>query len=261
MNKWPNLLPEDYNTYSEICKRGVEEEEIFNTFKSQPRYVDILEHTLPHQANDYISLIEKSYKDFDIPYEELFKNDEIGSPQKSVFMIKDMVRVISPSNLRYLYFGLDILNFLQENDVLEANIVEIGGGYGGQCYYLNKLAPVFGIKINKYIIFDLPDSAKLAQKFLDKIGIKNTKCIEINETETDLKDFNFVFSNYAYSEFDKSVRDVYLDKVISKMNSGYFAWNTDEPMDQYILESKIINIEPEKPETRPGNKVVKFINK
>ena len=259
MNKWPDLLPEDYNTYTDICKKAVEDDNIFNTFKSQPRYTDILEHTLPHQANEYINLISKSYNDLEIPCEDLFKNDDIGSPQKSGFLFKDMQRIVSPSNFRYLYYGLEILSFLQENDILETSIIEIGGGYGGQCYYLSKLAPIFDIKIKKYLIFDLEDPSKLSKKFLDKIGIKNVKCEVLPESRENITEYNFIFSNYAYSEFDASVRKEYLDKVISKVKSGYFAWNTEAEYDSYFSENSIFRVYPEKPETRPGNKIITFI--
>jgi putative sugar O-methyltransferase len=45
----------------------------------------------------------------------------------------------------------------------ELNIVEIGGGYGGTCYWLRKL---MGDRVSRYAIVDLPEASVVQSYFL-----------------------------------------------------------------------------------------------
>jgi hypothetical protein len=49
----------------------------------------------------------------------------------------------------------------------ELNIVEIGGGYGGLCYWMHRL---LGIRINRYVIVDLPEVNLVQAYFLSSLG-------------------------------------------------------------------------------------------
>lgn len=46
------------------------------------------------------------------------------------------------------------------------NIVEIGGGYGGTCYWMRK---IFGERIRRYVIVDLPEGALVQSYFLGSV--------------------------------------------------------------------------------------------
>ncbi len=260
MSKWPNLLPEDYFAYSKVCRDAVIDDAVFSEFKRNESYTEILEHTNYDQGCKYLDLIDRYFKDVNIPFDTLFKNDDYGNPHKETFYIRDIPRTISPSNLRYLYIGLDILNTLQQQDILEANIVEIGGGYGGQCLYLHKLAPLFNININKYLIFDLPDTVKLIQKYLANFDGIKFKCLTVDNIN-DIQDINFVFSNYAYSEFDPSIRKKYFDTILKESNLIYMLWNTDNEIDSFLQETFLITAAEEEPKTSDQNKKLIFTRK
>lgn len=78
---------------------------------------------------------------------------------------------------------------------------------------------------------------------------------------------DFFMSSYAFSELQKSVQDMYIEKVISKAKAGYISWDgqfskTEYGIDGYSLEeflNKIPNpkVIPEEPvSTSPNNRII-----
>ena len=51
----------------------------------------------------------------------------------------------SPTNLRYILHGLLILSYIKTIGLTSTNIVEIGGGYDGLCFYIYNMAKLFDI--------------------------------------------------------------------------------------------------------------------
>ena len=58
-----------------------------------------------------------------------------------------------------------ILKYIKEFDLKDLNIIEIGGGYGGLCYYLKNIAELYNINISSYTIFDLEFVNNLQNNF------------------------------------------------------------------------------------------------
>jgi hypothetical protein len=144
---------------------------------------------------------------------------------------------------------LDIKHLFTTLDNL--NIVEIGGGYGGQCKILND---IFSIK--NYTIIDLEEANMLQKKYLSKLNITN---IEFqNNLSYKSESYDFCISNYAFSECNKDIQRKYLDDIVLKSKHGYMINNrkedySKEDLIEIIPNSKLL---PEIPLTGNNNYVI-----
>ena len=237
-------------------------------FKCNNIYNAILEHVSKEIGDDYLSVIKNKFSDI---FNENFShitticklNDYIGNPILYNF---DNFITCSPSNLRYILHSFLILNYIKECKLNDVNIIEIGGGYGGLCFYLYKLCHIFNININSYTVYDLPEPLLLQKKYLSYYNIVNVNYknlqndienkISQNFVET-LKENSFLISNYAFSEISMNIQNIYSKYILNPFVShGFLAWNH---IDVYkFIENKSIKIEPEYPLTGSGNKYVFF---
>ncbi len=204
----------DIYSYKNICKLAYEDDTFFNTFKTNKYYNEILEHVTYEQGLLYLDYLNANFPEFIDNLDAFKKNDEYG--RCKAYYYYDNVGYISPTTLRYIKVAHDIKSLFDLNG---KKVVEIGTGYGGQCFILSQM---FNIK--EYCLIDLDEVLLLNKKYLDKL---NTRCRPINISELDNieEEFDFVISNYAYSELNKSLQDLYWDKIISRSNNGYFTLN------------------------------------
>jgi hypothetical protein len=217
-------------------------------FKSNPNYTNILEHVSHELGVIYLKEIKTNFDSLFLDNKEIFinlclENDKYGMPNKYEF---ENFCSCSPTNLRYLLHALIILKYMQDCNLNNINIVEIGGGYGGLTLFIFKLSFLFKININSYTIFDLLEPMLLQKKYLDLFNIKiNT--YEISENFT-LNNNSFLISNYAFSEISKELQSVYIKKMINPyISHGFLCWNHIPVYD--FINDKIIDVEEEYPMT------------
>lgn len=252
------------NEYSHVsvCKESMINENIFNNFKNIPEYTNILEHANQQQGAEYLNIIfnNKEYEKFD--WNLLLENDLIGNPitynYKNIFEeynTKLNNYNISPTTLRYISFGINIMKYIM-NYEKNIDIVEVGGGYGGQCKILFDLSKIYDINIKSYTIIDLPDVSDLQKKYLEKLGYIN----KINYQKSDnvvIKNYDLFISNYALSEFTDDVRDYYIENVLKFSKYYYMIWNTEKIQD-YLINSEILE---EIPKTGLYNRILIYKDK
>ena len=222
----------------------------------------MLEHVGKSHGNQYLNEIKKKFRTF---YEDnlefLIKvchlNDKYGKTVKCNF--KNFT-ICSPSNLRYILQSLLILEHIKKNNLNNVNIIEIGGGYGGLCLFVYKIAELYKININSYVIFDLPEASKLQKIYLDSLNIKNVECYQLDNFK-DLEKDSFLVSTYAFSEIPISIQKEYISKIINPYtNFGFIAWN-NIPVYDFVKDS-IIEKEKEYPVSGHNNNYyVKFYPK
>jgi len=240
-----------YVKYTNYCKQIVTNNILFQTFRRYPDYTYMLEHVTYKQGEEYLEQILEKYSEYinkEI-LEDVQKNDNIGSPIKYNYTINNMVYSLSPTTLRYLYIALDSLNSVKNK---ELEIVEIGGGYGGQCRLIYILAPIFNITVKNYTILDLYYPNLVQKKYLEKfnINITATTIDKFNSNRVDL-----LISNYALSEIDSKYQDCYID-IINTSKFGYMLWNRPNIMES--IKNKNPIIENEVPLTGKGNVLIKY---
>jgi putative sugar O-methyltransferase len=213
------------------------------TFKSHPDYSGILEHVWYELGVNYMNEIQKRFNSVynenkDLLIDLCDKNDSIGKPTKHFF---ENFTLCSPTNLRYIYHSMLILTYMQDCMLNNIDIIEIGGGYGGLCFYIHKMSHLFNIKINSYTIFDLKMPLILQKKYLDNLDIQNINYSEMDDI-TNLKKNSFLISNYAFSEISYELQKKYTNNVLNPyVSHGLLVWNW---IDVYpFIENKDINVE------------------
>lgn len=202
------------STYPNFCLLAANNDLIFANFKNHPTYRQILEHVTYELGLQYLKIIRDEYPDLINSFDRCRENDSIGNPPTYDY---GNAGLFSPTTLRYIKVAGDLKR--QFGDLSQLHIVEIGGAYGGLCKILSELGG-FG----SYTIIDLPQSNALAKKYLKLQGVENVFFID-SDRLSEVRDYDLVISNYAFSEIDKLEQSHYINKVISKTPNGYMTLN------------------------------------
>ena len=210
---WSCIETESINPYSQICIEAVKNDNVFNKFKTDPRYTAILEHVPIEQGEIYA----RDIQDYDIDSDliDLFKeNDIVGGA--NLINYGEPFGHISPSTLRYIQNALDISYFFGEGELNK--IAEIGGGYGGLCKTISCLC-----EFGEYHIYDMKEASKLQEKYLSYFDIEGD--IMYHSEPEKLEDIDLLISNYAYSELGENLQDLYYNNVIRNSKKVYMILN------------------------------------
>lgn len=203
--------------YPQFCLNAALSDKIFKNFKTSPIYREILEHVDLKFATEYIKEIKKYNPELlkGELIEKFKKNDKYGNPK--LFEFDDLGK-ISGTTLRYINILSLIISMF---DSLEGkNVCEIGVGYGGQMRIISEY-----FNLNSYTLVDMHQVLMLAQKFLDCYPIKTTINYKtMHELSYDTK-YDFVISNYAFSEITREFQEIYIEKVLKNSKSGIMVMN------------------------------------
>jgi hypothetical protein len=248
-----------YDAYTNYIKSFINEDIRTWTFKSSPEYRIILEHCTEEHGNQYIAAIQERFGELYERNKGLLvdicrANDIYGNTIKCDFA---NFTTCSPSNLRYILHSFLVLSYMKACMLKNVDIIEIGGGYGGLCFFLHKLAGLFEITIDSYSIFDLEEPSLLQKKYLEGLGIvANMNFLHIDSVKN-LKKNSFLVSNYAFSEISMDLQKRYTADVLNPYTShGFLAWNF---IDMYnFIDNKKISVEREYPSSAPNNRYVRF---
>lgn len=238
-----------YDNYTNYIKSFIHDEISEWKFKSDPHYNSILEHLSKTQGDNYLFEISNRFNVFyntNTPLLiELCKlNDSCGSPTKHDFL---NFANCSPTNLRYILHSLLILTFMNESNLNNVDIVEIGGGYGGLCFFIYRLSHLFNIHISSYSIFDLQEPLLLQKKYLENLNVNNVNFTGLDDLEN-IKQNSFLISNYAYSEISLDLQKKYTDKLLNPyISHGFLTWNFIKLY--HFINNKMIKTEREYPLT------------
>lgn len=239
--------------YPGVCLRASQDEETFKVFKTIPEYTQILEHTSVEFGHKYIEIIKRDNPQL-LNSENINKfktNDLYGGSTPHDFG----EFTIAPSTLRYIKVLSDLIKVFGSLD--DFKIAEIGGGYGGQC---KVISDYFNIK--DYHIADIDEANKLTAKYLDKLNVKNVRNSTFDKLE--VEEYDLVISNYAYTELDRGLQDLYKETIINGSTNGYITNNfiihfaVGGNFDTYS-KSELLNLKPnmqvmeEEPLTAPDN--------
>jgi len=140
-------------------------------------------------------------------------NDAIGAPPVEDFGALGRFNIYT---LRYIKILWDLERLFGSLDGLA--ILEIGGGYGGQCAIAARR-----FAFAAYDILDLPESGELARRFLDTAGIAGARCVA--DAGALKPRYDLVISNYAFSELDDAVRSAYRTTLLPRCARGFMLWN------------------------------------
>jgi len=143
----------------------------------------------------------------------------LGSPD--IFFSDELNTLMSANCARYIYHAILISKYMSKKfQHVPFDVVEIGGGYGGLCYWLR----VFQQSIQTYTIVDLPIACKLQQKCLTYLKTERQSITDSNTFKKGSLPV-FVISNYGYSEFNEYYQNLYKTTILSKADAGFMIWN------------------------------------
>ena len=119
------------------------------------------------------------------------------------------------------------------------DIVEIGGGYGGQCLIISKV-----FNFNSYTIIDLKEPSALQRRYLDYHKVPNVRCITPEVLE--FNNIDLCISNYAFSEIARPFQDMYIEKVIMPAKKGYLTCNVfgNDNIHAPLTRRDVIHLKP-----------------
>jgi len=247
----------DNGSYPNFCLLASKDNSIFNAFKQNPVYTIILEHTSFHYGNEYLNILKSRYSKNNLLniINKVKINDSVGSASIQKFILENEDINISPSTLNYTKVWSDICNLFGNRSDLK--VCEIGGGYGGQATVAYNFT---GFK--KWDIIDLAEAAALQNKYLNHLEIKNANAYSFNEMDKLLPEYDLCISNFAFSEVQRDLQEIYINKILLKSKNGYmimnFGWKLDNLVTPVYLKSIIpnLNIVDEVPKTGPNNCLV-----
>lgn len=243
----------DRPLYKAICRTAAEYDEVFDTFKQHEDYTPVLEHMNQQQGNGYKNIILTDNVLDKSKFEKFKENDIYGSP--IVYDYGTEFGMISPSTLRYVKILSDLENHFCSLD--NFNIIEIGGGYGGQA---KLIMDYFNIK--EYNFIDLPEALALAKKYLGKFNYPNLNFLDFNNLPN--KKYDLVISNYALSECSREMQEIYIDKVLNNTKYGYMIMNTirrdNIPQSEWLKKLSNVELYPDLPKTANGNYIMIYTN-
>ncbi len=203
----------DVADYRTCCARAAADPSAFATFRRDPAYPQILEHADAAAGAEAGSIALERHPQFGDLLDEFRRNDFCGGPLVHRF---DGFGEFSPTTLRYVKV-LGDLEWLF-GDLSGLRIVEIGGGYGGQCRIIRSR-----FRVGSYTIHDLPEAAQLAKRYLDAFQIQDVAFNPPLDGRSRAVDL--LISNYALSEIRRSMQDRYFAELLSGATRGYMIWN------------------------------------
>ena len=245
----------DYSSYDSFCLEASRNDVAFQTFKSNPKYMEILEHVSQAQGLEYLKLL---WEEFRLGENDIVdfckKNDLLGSPIKHRY---SDILICSPTSIRYIYHANLILSWMKQLDTKNIKIVELGCGYGGLCLAIQHFAKRYGVDIERYALIDLANASQLQKRYL--VEYSQNTFLEFHSAEDHGKTLDgtdwFFISNYCFSEISSENQRKYIENLLPKCQHGFLAWNM---IDLYEFGKPILNHQPERPLTGSKNRFVFF---
>jgi len=242
----------DRSDYANFCDLAGRDERVFADFKRHPVYNQVLEHVTEQQGDAYLEKIRSDYPHLLEFLPQFKENDLYGNPRTCSY---GSLGNISPTTLRYVKVLGDLVSLF--GALADLDIVEIGGGYGGQC---KTISACCGFR--SYTLIDLEPCLRLARRYLDTHQIQGIRYRTMRKLN-DVDAYGLAISNFAFSECARHVQEVYFKKVLSASSRGYVTCNVIAPekFDSFTREEFLRRIPgatalPEEPLTHERNFVI-----
>jgi len=198
--------------YLGIVRASLVDDISFSKFKANREYREILEHVDREFGMQYLNVI-KRYGNSNPDLINFLKMD-FCKPFRYTY---GGLGRVSPSNLRYGKVALDLRALFGSLD--NFRVSEIGIGYGGQLHALSMLS-----KLSTYSFYDLPQVTQLASQYLSRQA-PNLNFYKSGNFMDQSSELDLVISNYAFSELDRTLQEIYMKNVVSRSKRGYFIYN------------------------------------
>lgn len=234
-----------------FCKEALLSKEAFSHFRRSEFCLQMIDNCTQVQGIQFLTFISEHYPHLLKQFDLFRANDLIGDPLKEPF---GRFGAFCPTTLRYVKIAGDLQTLF--GDLSGKRVIEIGGGYGGQCRILSTL---FSFK--EYVIVDLPQVLELTKKYLDHWGLKHVRYMRAEELPLEAS-YDLVISNYAFSECNYQTQVNYLEKILLHSQCGYmicndFGYFKKRTLYDYLIDSKLAaTLSEERPLTGTHNYLI-----
>jgi hypothetical protein len=240
----------DEPNYLAVCLLAAQNSQVLKNFKRCHEYRLVLEHVTRRQGEQYLGHIKNN--------DPILRNmkeislHEIGDPLEYPYK---GIGNCSPTQLRYAKIMQD-LQYLYDFSQIK-NITEIGIGNGGQAAQIcNMVAPT------EYNFIDLRPVLDITRLLISKYNFATNFNYLVPSNVEELFSDLFI-SNYAFSELNKKIQNLYLEKILKNSTRGFMLYNHihENPNTGYRA-SEILDRIPgsialaEVPHTYPGNLLI-----
>jgi putative sugar O-methyltransferase len=199
----------DNGIYSAHCQKIARDEKLFQQFKRDPFLSLFFENLNSDAGGACLDHLAQNAPDFLQFLKKGEKNDKVGAPHRIFYKPYGH---FSPSTLLYLKIASDLHRLFGPLD--GRTILEIGGGYGGICTILSSL-----YSLENYTLVDLPGALELSCAYLKKQKIEKVSFSPL--TSPPHESFDFVISYLSFSELDRTLQSVYIDKIFTRAKAGF----------------------------------------
>lgn len=230
----------DTKRYRRICGSAADLDLLFKDFRYVPAYKRVAENVTREQGQMYLDEIRRIDPKLLEDPQWFTDNDKYGNPERHEYA---SVGLVSPTTLRYVKVAAELRELF--GDLPGCDIVEIGGGYGGQARIIKALHPTVN-----YTIVDLFEACLLARKYLFQY---RSDCTFVDDTEDVLLAPHLVISNYALTECAPTVLTRYVDYIVRRSARGYVIGNAQEKLLFDLLAPRHPERRDEVPLTGEGN--------
>jgi len=163
-----------------------------------------------------------------------FKTSDLVGNNPNIFFYGASYGFVSGLTLRYVHVMVDFVQHF--GDLSGFDIVEIGGGFGGQSKIISD-----AFSVSSYTIVDIPEAVALISRFQEYFPAIKARSILLAPSQDDLgetvhgkslDDHDFVLpsydlciSNYAFTELDLKTRKRYWP-LLKRCTRGYIIDNS-----------------------------------
>lgn len=245
----------DNEAFRHFCRSAVANSIVFASFKRDPVYTLFYENVNEEQGKELYA-----YLDAHAPHllqakllEKFKAEDNLGGPLTYFY---EKIGPFSPATLRAIKVAHDIETHF--GSLEGCKVIEIGAGHGTQCKILTDLFPHI-----QYTIIDLPEALELAKKTLDALGINGVHFMTPDQLQN--QEFDFVLSNYTFTESGGSLQQRYFNRIIRRAKGGYLScnffsknfrvspWRREELLKKFTVLPVELKLLPELPQTGKDN--------
>jgi predicted O-methyltransferase YrrM len=204
----------DTRAFPARAAAAAQDDALFASFKRDPEFRVVIENLTCEHGRHYLDTALRQTPWLAGQLDRFRENDRIGSPQVCDY---GDLGSFSPTTLRYVKVLSDLSRLF--GSLEGARIVEIGGGYGGQCHVISAAA-----RPGSYTLVDLEPVLMLQRRYLKELGVPEVRFATADELEP-ARDYDLVISNYAFSECTRPVQQRYIEQILARSARGYITCN------------------------------------
>lgn len=198
----------DNGIYPKLCHTLATDEERFAHFKRDPLFALFAENVSEEEGAQELKALLRYAPEFLEEMQRIKVNDQIGDPHTFTY---GKHGAFSPTSLRYARIAAQLKRGFGSLEKLR--VLEIGAGYGGLSTIIHTL-----LSPQSYTLVDLPEPLELSSTYLKKQKIENVHFLDLEKPP---KEADLVISYLFFSECDRSIQKIYIDKVLARAKAGF----------------------------------------